>query len=152
MADETPIPLNPGYACSSGQKLSMPGQKYTTQEDLTFDSWFRQDSSVRRTKMLTMLQHFLPARTRYTFERPQCLYHWMINTESKVGEPGFPVAAAERGQRVLLSHNATFEVGDHDFTRMSIVPSIRFIIDIPELVESSWYNGKVCVGLKEAIF
>ena len=55
----------------------------------------------------------------------------------KVGEPGFPVA---------------FEVGDHDFTRMSIVPSVCFVIDIPESVESSWYTGKVFVGLKEAIF
>lgn len=38
----------------------------------------------------------------------------------KVGEPGFPVAAAERGRRVLSSRDATFEVGDHDFTRMSM--------------------------------
>ena len=69
-----------------------------------------------------------------------------------MGEPGFPVAAAERGRRVLVSHDATFEVGDHDFTRMSIVPSVCFIIDIPESVESSWYSGNVSVGLKETIF
>ena len=70
----------------------------------------------------------------------------------KVGEPEFPVAVAERGRRVLVSRDATFEVGDHDFTRMSIVPSVCFIIDIPKSVKSSWYNGKVCVGLKEAVF
>ena len=67
-------------------------------------------------------------------------------------EPGFPVAAAERGRRDLVSRVTTFEVGDHDFTRMSIVPSVSFIIDIPESVESSWYTGKGFVGLKEAIF
>ena len=33
----------------------------------------------------------------------------------KVGEPGFPAAAAERG-RVFVGRNTTFEVGDHDFT------------------------------------
>ena len=70
----------------------------------------------------------------------------------KVGEPGFSVPTAERGRRVLVSRDATFEVGDHDFTHMSIVPSVCFIIDIPESVESSCYCGKVCVGLKEAVF
>ena len=34
----------------------------------------------------------------------------------KIGEPGFPVAAAVRGKRVIVSCNSTFEVGDHDFT------------------------------------
>ena len=35
----------------------------------------------------------------------------------KVGEPGFPVAAVERGKRVLVKVGASFEVGDHDFTK-----------------------------------
>lgn len=30
----------------------------------------------------------------------------------KVGEPGYPIAAAERGRRVLVGRDATFEVGD----------------------------------------
>jgi len=42
----------------------------------------------------------------------------------KVGEPGLPVAAAERGKQVIVSRDATFEVGDHDFMRMGIVPSM----------------------------
>lgn len=67
----------------------------------------------------------------------------------KVGEPGFPEAAA---RRVLVQRDTAFEVGDHDFTRMSIVPSVCFVIDIPESIESSWYTGKVFVSLKEAIF
>ena len=70
----------------------------------------------------------------------------------KVGEPGCPVAAAERGRRVLVSRNSSFEVGDHDFTRFSIVPSVCFVIDIPETIDGSWYTGKVLVGLKEATF
>jgi len=35
----------------------------------------------------------------------------------KVGEPGFPVAAVERGREVVVSLHETFAVGDHDFTR-----------------------------------
>lgn len=34
----------------------------------------------------------------------------------KFGEPEFPVAAAERGQEVVVSLHETFAVGDHDFT------------------------------------
>ena len=37
----------------------------------------------------------------------------------KVGEPGFPVAAAERGQRVLVSCDSSFE-GDHNFTKFGL--------------------------------
>ena len=70
----------------------------------------------------------------------------------KVGEPGFPVVAAERARRVLVSINSSFQVGDHDFTQHSIVPSVCFLVDIPETVESSWYTSQVVVGLKEGAF
>lgn len=33
----------------------------------------------------------------------------------KVGEPGNPLAAAERGRRVLVHVGTMFEVGDHGF-------------------------------------
>ena len=70
----------------------------------------------------------------------------------KVGEPGFPVAAVERGREVILSLNETITVGDHDFTRFSIIPSVVFHLDIPDSFEGSWYTGKVIVGLKDAVF
>ena len=41
----------------------------------------------------------------------------------KVGEPGFPVAAAERGRQVIVSAQNTFTVGDHDFCKFSFIPS-----------------------------
>ena len=67
-----------------------------------------------------------------------------------VGEPGYPVAAVERGKRVLVPGNQEFLVADHDFTRFSLVPSITFFIDIPEEISESWYRGQVKVTLKEA--
>ena len=70
----------------------------------------------------------------------------------KVGEPGFPVAALERGRKVIVGLNSFFQVGDHDYTRFSIIPSVCFLVDIPETVESSWYTGQVVVGLKEGCF
>ena len=68
----------------------------------------------------------------------------------KIGEPGFPVAAAERGRRVIVAAGTTFEVGDHDFTKFSLVPSVVLINNIPHEVEGSWYCGNVIVSLKEA--
>ena len=70
----------------------------------------------------------------------------------KVGEPGFPVAAAERGRRVLTAAGSRFLVGDHDFTKISLVPSVVLDIPIPEDVSESWYSGQVHVGLKEGTF
>ena len=70
----------------------------------------------------------------------------------KCGEPGFPVAAAERGRRVIVSLSQEFQVGDHDFTRFSIIPSVMFCVDIPDTIEGSWYNGQVCVTFKEGAF
>ena len=57
----------------------------------------------------------------------------------KVGEPGFPVAAAERGRKVIVRAGTTFEVGDHDFTKFSIVPSVALIVDIPKDIHESCY-------------
>lgn len=70
----------------------------------------------------------------------------------KVGEPSFPVAAAERGRKVLVSLTQSFEVGDHDFTKFSIIPSVLLKVDIPDEVSGSWYRGQVHIGLKEAAF
>ena len=70
----------------------------------------------------------------------------------KVGEPGCPVAAVDRGKAVLVGLNEKLVVGDHDFTRFSITPSVNFEIDIPEKIEDAFYHGRVYVGLKDATF
>ena len=70
----------------------------------------------------------------------------------KIGVPNFPVAAAERGRRVAVSMTTSFEVGDHDFTKFSLIPSVCMVITIPENVSDSWYQGRVFVGTKDAIF
>ena len=70
----------------------------------------------------------------------------------KVGEPNFPVSAVERGKEVIVSLNETFMVGDHDFCKFSLIPSVVLVNDIPHAVEGSWYTGQVYVGLKDAVF
>lgn len=51
-----------------------------------------------------------------------------------------------------MNIGSSFQVGNHDFTRHSIVPSVCFLIDILETVESSWYTLQVVVGPKEGAF
>ncbi len=106
-------------------------------------------------------EHYAAAQYRYMREYAVKLnlsdhYCAMISIDDKhrlkVGEPGFPVAAAERGRRVIVSSGTTFEVGDHDFTKFSIIPSVVLLIDIPERIEDSWYRGQVAVGFKDAAF
>ena len=70
----------------------------------------------------------------------------------KVGEPGFPVAAVERGKKVVVSKDTTFTVADHDFTKTGIIPSVTMICNIPESINGDFYTGKVNIGLKDPIF
>ena len=70
----------------------------------------------------------------------------------KVREPGLPVAAAERGRRVLVRVGTTFEVGDHDFTKFSIIPSVVLVVNNADNIQESWYRGQVHVGYKDAAF
>uniref|UniRef100_U9SMV1 Uncharacterized protein n=1 Tax=Rhizophagus irregularis (strain DAOM 181602 / DAOM 197198 / MUCL 43194) TaxID=747089 RepID=U9SMV1_RHIID len=70
----------------------------------------------------------------------------------KVGEPGFPVAAVERGKSVVVGKDTTFAVADHDFTKTGIIPSVAMICDIPESINGNFYRGKVHIGLKDPIF
>ena len=70
----------------------------------------------------------------------------------KVGEPGYPVAATDRGREVTVSRTDTFAMGDHDFTKFSLIPSVVLEIEIPDKFEGSWYTGQVFVGLKDAVF
>ena len=70
----------------------------------------------------------------------------------KVGEPGHPVAAVERGKQVLVAIGKTFAVSDHDFTKFSLTPSVTLAIQIPDTIEGSFYTGNVYVNLKENAF
>ena len=70
----------------------------------------------------------------------------------KIGEPNSPVAAVEMGKEVLVGLNSKFMVGDHDFTKSKFTPSVALVCDIPEHIGESFYRGKVCVTLKDAIF
>ena len=65
-----------------------------------------------------------------------------------VGEPGFPVVALLRGRRVLVGKNEVFQIADHDFSNLSLIPTVILINHISESVEDSRYRGEPNVLLK----
>lgn len=69
----------------------------------------------------------------------------------KVGEPDHPVAAVDRGKRVIVGQEKVFAVSDHDFTKFSKVPSVTMLLDIPESIYGSFYRGQVYVGVKDLV-
>lgn len=71
----------------------------------------------------------------------------------KVGEPGMPIAAIERGKQVIETMTGKkFSVADHDFTKCGMIPSETLFRDVPSTIEESFYTGQVYVGLKDPIF
>ena len=70
----------------------------------------------------------------------------------KIGEPGCPVAAVERGKSVLVAMGKRLEEADHDVTGLSMTPSVSLLGDVPDSIEGSFHHGKVFVTLKENAF
>ena len=48
----------------------------------------------------------------------------------KCGEPSYPVAAAERGKKVIVAENQIMAVGDHDFTKFTLIPSVDVLVNL----------------------
>ena len=102
--------------------------------------------------------HYVSAIFKYQREAAIKFQHYSIflsvddKHHIKIGEPGFPVASIERGRCVLVALDKSFQVGDHDFTKFSLVPSVTFNINIPNDIAGSWYTGDVSVIIKEAAF
>lgn len=68
-----------------------------------------------------------------------------------IGE-GVPTSTGVRNKKNIVSTNTVLVASDHDFTKLSLTPSVTFFIDIPESIEHSFYNGKVFVSYKDTLF
>lgn len=68
--------------------------------------------------------------------RSHCQLVFMDDT--KIGEPSVPVAAVERGEKVIISTSGKqFAVADHDFTKFGVIPSVTMLCDVPETLDDS---------------
>ena len=43
-------------------------------------------------------------------------------------------------------------MGDHNFTKTSVTPSVSFLVDIPDDITGSWYTGQADVLFKDTTF
>ena len=90
----------------------------------------------------------------------------MVSADAKckvsIGEPDFPIAAVTRGKAVIVGKNQTFKVGDHDFSKVSLIPDATLIHAIPTSTVTknddfdtnknsvgSWYTGNVFYSVKD---
>ena len=102
--------------------------------------------------------HYAAALFRYLrhfvirFQRFSCLVFQDDKHHCKVGKPQYPVAAVERGKQVLVTVGKALHVGDHDFTKCSLIPSVTMLCDIPTAITESFYHGQVYNTLKDAVF
>ena len=66
----------------------------------------------------------------------------------KVGEPSYPLAAAERGKQIIVGPNQVMAVGDHDFTKCTLTPSVNFLVSqIPQYLSLS-----ITISINRQIF
>lgn len=103
--------------------------------------------------------HYAAAVFKYvkTFAVKYKDYSAMICMDDKchiaVGEPGTPLAAVNRGEKVVVSKAVTFSESDHDMNaKAKITPSVTLVNNIPECKDEFFYRGQVVVGLQDSIF
>ena len=119
------------------------------------------------------------ARTILKFLRNRAMKHrdstTFFSADAKckigVGEPGYPLAAVARGKQVIVGKNETFQVADHDFSKLSIIPDGILVHKIPENDEEvqedgdgdclnsirmsskgQWYKGDAFYSIKSMVF
>ena len=57
------------------------------------------------------------------------------------GEPKHPVAALDKGKRVIGHKGVPIEALDHDFTKAKLTPSVTPVIDVQPSTTESFYCG-----------
>uniref|UniRef100_U9UYI2 Uncharacterized protein n=1 Tax=Rhizophagus irregularis (strain DAOM 181602 / DAOM 197198 / MUCL 43194) TaxID=747089 RepID=U9UYI2_RHIID len=62
------------------------------------------------------------------------------------------VSTGVRNRHSIVAQNSTLASADHDFTKLSITPSVTFFISIPSEISGSFYDGQVFVSYKDTTF
>jgi len=98
-------------------------------------------------------------RTIFKYEREFNIkyqdYACFISADDKhkvpIGED-VPVSTGVRNKKTLAPAEGEITAADHDFTKLSLTPSITLFINIPNDISESFYDGKVYACFKDAIF
>lgn len=52
----------------------------------------------------------------------------------------------------MVAQNGTLAAAGHDFTKLSLTPSVTFFISIPDDISGSFYDGQVYVSYEDTNF
>ena len=64
----------------------------------------------------------------------------------KCGETGCLISAVTRGKRVRVAK--TVETADHDFSSITLMPTVVIIHKLPPTIDDSWYCGQPYIYVK----
>ncbi|CAB4376372.1 unnamed protein product [Rhizophagus irregularis] len=101
--------------------------------------------------------HYCAAFFRYLREFCIQYHQWtcLISADDKhkipIGEE-VAVSTGVRNRRSLVAQDSVLAAADHDFTKLSLMPSVIFFISIPNDISESFYNGQVFVSYKDTVF
>jgi hypothetical protein len=101
--------------------------------------------------------HYCAALFRYL--REFCIQYrqWtcLISADDKhkvpIGED-VAVSTGVRNWRSIVVQNGTLAAADHDFTKLSLTPSVTFFVSIPDDISGSFYDGQIFVSYKDTVF
>ncbi|CAB4420652.1 unnamed protein product [Rhizophagus irregularis] len=65
---------------------------------------------------------------------------------------GMATSTGVRNKKSMVLKEANLVACDHDFTKLSLTPSVTFICKVPLSIEESFYDGQVFVSYKDTIF
>ncbi|EXX55701.1 hypothetical protein RirG_223030 [Rhizophagus irregularis DAOM 197198w] len=101
--------------------------------------------------------HYCAALFRYLREFCIQYHQWtcLISADDKhkipIGED-VAVSTGVRNRRSMVAQDNILAAADHDFTKLSLTPSVTFFISIPNDISGSFYDGQVFVSYKDTIF
>ena len=85
-------------------------------------------------------------------EKLVTLIGWDDKTGVDVGEKHQPTAATQHTGKSWAHQDAVPGEGQHSFHKTNLTPSVRFIHEIPEDMDGSFYRGQPQLSIKDAIF
>ncbi|CAG8505300.1 11145_t:CDS:2 [Gigaspora margarita] len=101
--------------------------------------------------------HYCAALFKYLREFciQYCQWTCLISANDKhkipIGED-VAVSTGVRNQRTIVSQESILAAADHDFSKLSLTPSVIFFISIPNDISGSFYDGQVFVSYKDTVF
>ncbi|GES77742.1 hypothetical protein GLOIN_2v1780244 [Rhizophagus clarus] len=101
--------------------------------------------------------HYCAVLFRYLREFRIQYHQWtcLISADDKhkipIGED-VAVSTGVRNRRSMVAQDSILAAADHDFTKLSLTPSVTFFISIPNDISGSFYDGQVFVSYKDTIF